>query len=71
MHDPMHQKYRGLTEAEIEFVSKVKSSGEAFHALCTSFGRSRELSLALTKIEEAVMWAVKHGTRGSDDPSGQ
>lgn len=25
-------------------------------------GNSRELSLAKTKIEEAVMWAVKHIT---------
>lgn len=31
--------------------------------LIDSIGQSRELSLAKTKIEEAVMWAVKHVTR--------
>ena len=30
---------------------------------------TRELSLAQTKVEEAVMWAVKHITKGDDDGS--
>ncbi len=40
----------------------VKDQGLQFHAYCQSLGKSRELSLAQTKIEEAVMWAVKHIT---------
>jgi hypothetical protein len=33
-----------------------------FHNYIEALGQSRELSLAKTKIEEAVMWAVKHIT---------
>lgn len=41
----------------------VKGLGENFLDLIGSLGQSRELSIARTKIEEAVMWAVKHVTR--------
>ena len=37
-------------------------SDEEFTAIDV-IGSSRELSLAKTKIEEAVMWAVKHITK--------
>ena len=37
--------------------------GTLFHSALTNIGDSRELSLAKTKIEEAVMWATKHITR--------
>jgi hypothetical protein len=33
-----------------------------FHQLVSDLGNSRETSLARTKIEEAVMWAVKQTT---------
>lgn len=48
----MRHEYRALSENELQF-----------HQLCDSMGQSRELSLAKTKIEEAVMWAVKHLTK--------
>ncbi len=35
---------------------------EADNALRMAAARIRELSIALTKTEEAVMWAVKHVT---------
>jgi len=41
----------------------LKDKGLELHALIESVGKSRELSLALTKTEEAVMWAVKHITK--------
>lgn len=41
----------------------LKDKGLEMHQLIESIGKSRELSLALTKTEEAVMWAVKHITR--------
>mgnify|MGYP007034034060 CR=1 FL=1 len=34
-----------------------------FIAKCQEIGQSRELSLAITNAEQAVMWAVKHVTR--------
>ena len=63
--DPMRLKYRELTQAEQDFVRHAKELGQEFHDLCESLGKSRELALALTKIEEAVMWAVKHATKPS------
>ncbi|MEP9350573.1 hypothetical protein [Xanthobacter sp. KR7-225] len=41
----------------------ITRQGEAFLALLRSIGVSRELSLAATKVEEAVFWAAKHATK--------
>jgi hypothetical protein len=41
----------------------IKDAGLQFHDLIGQLGASRELSIAKTKIEEAVMWTVKHITR--------
>lgn len=35
-----------------------------FVALCGRIGRSRELSLAVTNMEQAAMWAVRHVLNG-------
>jgi len=40
----------------------IKDKGLEFHELVSGIGNSREISIAKTKIEEAVMWAVKHIT---------
>jgi len=58
-----HYEYRVLTDAEKLQMLAIKDAGMDFYNLCTEIGNSRELSLAKTKIEEAVMWAVKHITR--------
>lgn len=50
---------RSLTQAEIDNMNAVKMAGFEFFAVVNSMGSSREISLAKTKIEEAVMWAVK------------
>lgn len=59
----MRQTYRVLTDEEKTTMQAIKDQGQAFHDLVEKVGQSRELSLAKTKIEEAVMWAVKHITR--------
>ena len=59
----MRSEYRVLTEAEKETMRLVKDSGLNFVNSIDAIGASRELSLAKTRIEEAVMWAVKHITR--------
>ena len=41
----------------------LKDLGAAFLAKCDEIGQSREMSLAKTNAEQAVMWAVKHVTR--------
>lgn len=53
----------GLSEEDQHKVDLVKAMGQRFWDLVDSGGQSRELSLAKTRIEEAVMWAVKHITR--------
>ena len=58
----MRHKYRVLTDVEKAAMTGVKDKGLDFFAYVDSIGSSRELSLAKTKIEEAVMWAVKHIT---------
>jgi hypothetical protein len=61
--DPLRKRYRQLSPLEIEQVTWVKGAGEELMAALDKIGRSRELSLAKTKIEEAVMWATKAITR--------
>lgn len=68
----MRHEYRLLSDAEKQQMRIVKDLGLAFVGLLHEIGGtdpagdrlgSRELSLSSTKIEEAVMWAVKHVTR--------
>lgn len=63
VNNVMRHEYRVLGDAEKGQMKAFKDFGLEFHAYCDQVGQSRELSLAKTKIEEAVMWAVKHVTR--------
>lgn len=58
----MRHQYRALTDEEKFMMAELKDMGLAFVERCNVIGNSRELSLAKTKMEEAVMWAVKHVT---------
>ena len=58
----MRHEYRVLSEEEKLQMKGIKDLGEEFVRNCNEIGRSRELALAITKAEEAVMWAVKHIT---------
>ena len=62
INNTMRHQYRVLNETEKENMALVKDHGLAFHEFVSSLGNSREVSLAKTKVEEAVMWAVKHIT---------
>lgn len=68
----MRHNYRVLDETEKESMGSVKDLGLLFTQLLHKIGgtdpaqnrqATRELSTAQTKIEEAVMWAVKHITQ--------
>ncbi len=63
VNNVMRHQYRVLTDAEKAQMLAVKDKGLELHALIESLGKSRELSLAMTRTEEAVMWATKHLTR--------
>jgi len=62
VNNVMRHAYRVLTDEEKAAMQSIKDMGLEFHNLVGSIGGSRELALAKTKIEEAVMWAVKHIT---------
>ena len=62
-NNAVRHTYRVLTDAEKQQMVELKDLGAAFIAKCQEIGGSRELSLAITNAEQAVMWAVKHVTR--------
>jgi len=62
VNNTMRHQYKVLTDVEKGNMTAIKDIGLHFHDHVTSLGNSRELSLAKTKIEEAVMWTVKHIT---------
>lgn len=62
VNNVMRHAYRVLSDDEKAAMQKIKDDALALHEYLASLGMSRELSLAKTKIEEAVMWAVKHVT---------
>lgn len=61
-NNAVRHAYRVLSDEEKAQMVALKDIGAAFIAKCNEIGKSRELSLAVTKAEEAVMWAVKHVT---------
>lgn len=66
-NSPMRHKYRELTENEKIDMTAIKDIGEDFlkglEKIESVKGTGREFSIARTKIEEAVMWAVKGITK--------
>lgn len=63
INNVVRHEYRVLTDAEKANMLALKDLGAAFIAKCQEIGASREMSLAITNAEQAVMWAVKHVTR--------
>ncbi len=62
VNNTMRHQYRILSDAEKSNMLTIKDYGLALHDFIGGLGNSREVSLAKTKVEEAVMWAVKHIT---------
>lgn len=63
VNNVMRHEYRSLSQEEKGQMQAVKDKGLELFSLIESMGQSREISLAKTKTEEAVMWAVKHITQ--------
>lgn len=59
----MRHQYKVLSEDEKQAMDELKDIGLALHRRLDALGQSRELALAKTKVEEAVMWGVKHITK--------
>lgn len=62
VNNVMRHAYRVLSDDEKRVMQEIKDMGLALHEKLAALGVSRELSIAKTKIEEGVMWAVKHIT---------
>ncbi len=58
----MRHNYRVLNDEEKAAMVAFKDKGQELLDLINAQGNSRELSIARTKTEEAIMWAVKHIT---------
>lgn len=63
INNVMRHAYRVLTDQERADMQALKDQGLLMFQQIGALGESRELSIAKTKVEEAVMWAVKHITR--------
>lgn len=77
VNNVMRHNYRVLNDTEkaamqavkdkgllfVQFLHDVGGTRELFDSGVDGRHASRELSVAQTKMEEAVMWAVKHITR--------
>lgn len=63
VNNVVRHEYRVLSDDEKAQVATLKDLGLAFIRTCDAIGQSRELALAKTNAEQAVMWAVKHVTR--------
>lgn len=62
MTDVMRMQYKELDARQVQDIAELKLMAETFVEKCNLIGKSRELSLAITNAEQAVMWAVKHVT---------
>jgi hypothetical protein len=61
-NSPVRHSYRALSDTEKARMSAIKDMGDAFLTEISN-DQGREFSIARTRIEEAVMWAVKGITR--------
>lgn len=59
MGDRFRSIYRELTPEEQERISELKDRAADLETEIEAMQTSREKSLALTRLEEAVFWAVK------------
>lgn len=58
-NNAVRHQYKVLNDVEKAQMLAVKDKGLEFLNILNTYQPTREMSLAKTKIEEAVMWAVK------------
>jgi hypothetical protein len=60
--DSVGQFYRVLNDSDQQKMYEIKQEGQHLIDLIDSLGNSKEIERAKARVEEAVMWAVKHIT---------
>lgn len=63
INNVMRHQYRVLSDDEKLKMQTLKDKGLELFNLIELCGQSRELDLAKIKVEESIMWAVKHLTK--------
>ena len=58
--DPTRNQPRPISHEQRIAIDELRNLENDFIALCNKIGKSRELSLAITNMEQASMWAVRH-----------
>jgi hypothetical protein len=53
------QEQRRLTPSEVELVTQLRAAAQDVHDIIDMLAPSRERDVAMTRLEEAVMWAEK------------
>lgn len=62
VNNVMRHQYKVLSAVEKDQMLAVKDAGLSFWEMIDRMGNSRDLSLAKTHVEDAVMRAVRHIT---------
>jgi hypothetical protein len=58
--EPARNQPKPLSQEQLLAVTELQNMERDFVDLCARLGKSRELSLAVTNMEQASMWAVRH-----------
>lgn len=62
INNVMRHEYRILSDEEKAALKTLKDAGRDMHEFLARLGASVEIEYAKQKVEEAVMWGVKHIT---------
>lgn len=63
MSDRFRKEYKELSSDTTNHINSIKEKASELESLILKTGETRENSLALTKLEESIFWAVKHLSR--------
>lgn len=59
MNDEVRSTYKELDAEQLAKIGKMKAAAQEFIDVLKAERASREMSLAITNAEQAVMWATK------------
>lgn len=59
MSSRFRKVYRDLSQDEKKLCSDIKETAEKLEILIENVPKGREKSIAMTKLEESVMWSIK------------